>query len=143
MCHLFAHLLVCISQAGLELDSGSMGALLFPQCNVVWRTFVWAGGFRVSEFCFFLVVFFCQVWLQSLSKMFDLLSSRCLLPPSSRHLGFVLHARLLILDFPDFSTTKNKSLFFINYSSLRYAVIVAQNRLRHTPTVKPSYLNQE
>jgi hypothetical protein len=46
---LFAHLLVCISQAGLELVSGSMGALLFSQCNVAWRGFVRAGvsGVRV------------------------------------------------------------------------------------------------
>jgi hypothetical protein len=46
MCHLFAHLLVCVSQAGLELPStsGSMGSLLFSQCNMAWRSFVWAGG---------------------------------------------------------------------------------------------------
>jgi hypothetical protein len=31
--------------------------------------------------------FFCQVWLQNLSKIFDLWSSCCLLPPSSHHLG--------------------------------------------------------
>jgi hypothetical protein len=36
---------------------------------------------------FFLVVFFCQVWLQCLSKIFDLQSSRCLLLPSRHHLG--------------------------------------------------------
>jgi hypothetical protein len=35
MCHLFAHLLVCISQAGLEPASGGMGVLLFSQCNMV------------------------------------------------------------------------------------------------------------
>jgi hypothetical protein len=28
-CHLFAHLLVCISKGGLELESGGMGAFLF------------------------------------------------------------------------------------------------------------------
>jgi hypothetical protein len=33
-CRLFAHLLVCVSQAGLELVSGGVGALLFSQCNV-------------------------------------------------------------------------------------------------------------
>jgi hypothetical protein len=32
---LFAHLLVCISQAGLEPASGGTGALLFSQCNAV------------------------------------------------------------------------------------------------------------
>jgi hypothetical protein len=37
---LFAH------QAGLELTSGSAEALLLCQCNVVWRSFVWAGSSR-------------------------------------------------------------------------------------------------
>jgi hypothetical protein len=32
--HLFAHLLVCVSQAGLELASGGVGAFLFSECNV-------------------------------------------------------------------------------------------------------------
>jgi hypothetical protein len=36
--------LLNISQAGLEEVSGSVGALLFSQCNVVWRRFVWARG---------------------------------------------------------------------------------------------------
>jgi hypothetical protein len=44
MCCLFAHLLVCVAQASLELVSGSVGALLFSQCNVAWRSFVQAGG---------------------------------------------------------------------------------------------------
>jgi hypothetical protein len=35
-----------ISQAGLELASGGMGALLFSQCNVAWISFVWVGGSR-------------------------------------------------------------------------------------------------
>jgi hypothetical protein len=87
MCHLFAHLLVCISQAGLELDSGSMGALLFPQCNLAWKNLVWAEvqGFGVLILLGGFV--FCQVWLQRLSKIFDLWSACCLLLPSSRHLG--------------------------------------------------------
>jgi hypothetical protein len=37
-------------------------------------------GFRVWKFCFFLFFFFCQLWLQHLSKSFDLQSSCCLLP---------------------------------------------------------------
>jgi hypothetical protein len=57
MCHLFAHLLVCVSQVGLELASGGMGALLFSQCNMAWRSFVWAGSSRCQVFdsscCFF------------------------------------------------------------------------------------------
>jgi hypothetical protein len=53
-------------------------------------------GFEVSDFCFFLVVLFCQVWLQCLSKIFDLRSSFCLLPPSSHHLGSPL---TILIDF--------------------------------------------
>jgi hypothetical protein len=34
-CHLFTHLLVCISQAGLEPPSGSMGTLLFSRFKEV------------------------------------------------------------------------------------------------------------
>jgi hypothetical protein len=56
-CFLFALLLVYVSQAGLEIVSGSAGALLVSQCKMVWRSFVWAGNLGVSEFCFFLVVF--------------------------------------------------------------------------------------
>jgi hypothetical protein len=41
VCHLFAHLLVCISQAGLEPVSGGTGALLFSQCKVAWRDPRW------------------------------------------------------------------------------------------------------
>jgi hypothetical protein len=56
-CHLFAHLLVCVSQADLELVSGGMGALRFSQCNVVWKSFVCAGGSGCQSFasswCFF------------------------------------------------------------------------------------------
>jgi hypothetical protein len=58
MCHLFAHLLVCISQAGLEPASGGAGSLLFSQCNVLRRSFVQAGGSGCRSFdsswCFFL-----------------------------------------------------------------------------------------
>jgi hypothetical protein len=41
--HLFGLLDVSLL-AGLELVSGGVGALLFSQCNVVWRSFLWAGG---------------------------------------------------------------------------------------------------
>jgi hypothetical protein len=44
ICCLFAYLLICISQAGLELASGSMGALLFSHCNVMLRSFIQASG---------------------------------------------------------------------------------------------------
>jgi hypothetical protein len=36
--------LLVVSQAGLEQASGGVGALLFSQCNMAWRSFVWAGG---------------------------------------------------------------------------------------------------
>jgi hypothetical protein len=49
-CRLFAHLLVCISQAGLELASGGTGALLFFQCNMAWRSFVQARGSGCQSF---------------------------------------------------------------------------------------------
>jgi hypothetical protein len=51
-CHLFAHLLVWISQAGLEPASGDVGPLLFSQCNVVWRSFAQAGGSGCQSFDF-------------------------------------------------------------------------------------------
>jgi hypothetical protein len=90
VCCLLAHLLVCVSQAGLELVSGSVAALLFFQCNVTWRGFVPAGGsgcwsLSYSWWVFFFI--FCQVWLQLLRKIFDPWSSRCLFPPSGHHLG--------------------------------------------------------
>jgi hypothetical protein len=75
-----------VSQADLELASAGVGALLFSQCNIVWRSFLWAGGSGV-ELLILLGAFFCQVWLQHLSKILDLQSSCCLLLPSSRHLG--------------------------------------------------------
>jgi hypothetical protein len=46
-------------------------------------------GLGVQGVRFFILLggFFCQVWLQHLSKIFDLWSSHCLLLPSSHHLG--------------------------------------------------------
>jgi hypothetical protein len=86
-CCLFAHLLVCFSQADLELASGSLEALLFSQCNVAWRSFVLAGGWGCWSFASSWCFFSCHVWIQHLSKIFDLPRSCCLLPPSSHHLG--------------------------------------------------------
>jgi hypothetical protein len=54
-----AYLLTCCSAgepAGLEPASGSVGALLFSQCNVCGEALN-SWGFRVSEFWFFLVFF--------------------------------------------------------------------------------------
>jgi hypothetical protein len=46
-----------VSQASLEPVSGGMGALLFSQCKVAWRSFVWTGGSGCWSFdsfwCFF------------------------------------------------------------------------------------------
>jgi hypothetical protein len=52
--------LLDISQAGLELASGDVGALLFSQCNVARRSFVRTGssGCRSPESS---CAFFCQV----------------------------------------------------------------------------------
>jgi hypothetical protein len=49
-CHLFAHLLVCVSQAGLEPVSDGVCALLFSQCNMAWRSFEQSGGLRCQSF---------------------------------------------------------------------------------------------
>jgi hypothetical protein len=43
-------------------------------------------GVQGVEVLILLGVFFCQVWLQHFSKIFDLWSSRCLLLHSSCHL---------------------------------------------------------
>jgi hypothetical protein len=86
--HLFAHLLVCISQ---QVCSWYL-AVQKPSCflSIMWcgEALYGLGRFRASEFCFFFLFFFCQVWLQHLSNIFDLWSSRFLLPPSSHLLGF-------------------------------------------------------
>jgi hypothetical protein len=39
-----------VSQAGLELVSGGTASLLFSQCNMAWRSFVWAGSSRCRSF---------------------------------------------------------------------------------------------
>jgi hypothetical protein len=46
--HLFV--LPNVSQAGLEQASGGMGTLLFSQCNVAWRSFLWARGSGCQSF---------------------------------------------------------------------------------------------
>jgi hypothetical protein len=79
-CRLFAYLLVCwispkqVWSQHLAVQEPSF----FSQCNVVWRSFVQAWGSVCrspdSSFCFLI----CQVWLQHLSKIFDLQSSCCL-----------------------------------------------------------------
>jgi hypothetical protein len=84
-----AYLLTCWTafKAGLEPVSFSTGALLFSQFNVEWRSFVQAGDSGAGVLWFFLVIFFCHVWLQRLSNIFDLWSSCCVLLPSIHHLG--------------------------------------------------------
>jgi hypothetical protein len=97
-CCLFAYLLVCVSQAGLELVSGGGGALLFSQCNLAWKSLYRLGvqGVRVL---LLLGVFFLPSVLQRLSKIFDLRNSRCLLPPCSHHLGSFLNVVLTCISF--------------------------------------------
>jgi hypothetical protein len=89
VCHWFAHLLVASPK---QVWSQHL-MVLEPSCflHVTWYGETLYGlGFRVSEFCFFLVFFFCQVWLQHLSKTFYLQSSCWLLLPSNHHLGSTL-----------------------------------------------------
>jgi hypothetical protein len=86
MCHLFAYLLVCVSQAGLDPVSGSTGFLLFSQCNMAWRSFVWVGGSGVRVLLLLCDCFFCQMWLQHLSK-FLIYGAHS---TSSHHLRFLL-----------------------------------------------------
>jgi hypothetical protein len=52
----------------------------------------------VWKFWFFLVLFFCQVWLQHLSKIFDLWRSCCLLLHSGRHVDASLLYFFFILE---------------------------------------------
>jgi hypothetical protein len=52
VCCLCAHLLVCVCQGSLEPASGGMGVLLVPQCNMVWRSFVRAGGLGCRSFSY-------------------------------------------------------------------------------------------
>jgi hypothetical protein len=93
-----AHLFTCWSASPKQVWSQHLAA----QEPSWFLSVMWCGealcslGFRVWEFCFFLVVFFCQVWLQHLSKIFDYWSSCCLLPPSTHHLGF--SSTILILN---------------------------------------------
>jgi hypothetical protein len=46
--HLFG--LSNVSQARLELVYGGMEALLFSQCNMAWRSFLWARGLECQSF---------------------------------------------------------------------------------------------
>jgi hypothetical protein len=68
--------------------SGEVGALLFSQYNGVWRS-LYQLGVQSVEVLILLGVFFCQEWLQHLSKIFDLQSSCHLLLYYSRHLEFL------------------------------------------------------
>jgi hypothetical protein len=50
----------------LELAPGSTGTLLFSQCNMVWRSFLWAQGSSFQCFVFF-VCLFVGVYLTSVA----------------------------------------------------------------------------
>jgi hypothetical protein len=65
-----AHPVVCIFQRTVwALPSGNrMGALLVSPFSVKWRCYAQAGGVEESQFCLFLVFFFCTVYFQFLSK---------------------------------------------------------------------------
>jgi hypothetical protein len=79
-CHLFAHLLVCVSHAGLSqhLAVWESSWFLSVMCHgeVLWRVGVWGTGILLL-----LGGFFHQVWPQHLSKIFDLWNTCCMLRP--------------------------------------------------------------
>jgi hypothetical protein len=84
-----AYLLTCWSASPKQVWSQHLEAQE-PSCFLSvtrCRQALYGLRVRVSEFWFFLAAFFYQVWLQHLSKIFDLRSSCCLLLPSSHHLG--------------------------------------------------------
>jgi hypothetical protein len=86
-CYLFAHLLVYVSKQVWSWCLAAREPSWF--LSVIWCGEALNGlGAKFVGVLLLLVVFFCQVWLQCLSKIFDLQSSRCLLPPSSHHFGF-------------------------------------------------------
>jgi hypothetical protein len=75
-CCLFAHLLVRVFQADLELVSRGAGLLLFSQCNVAWRSFVQAGG----------------LWCWSFASSWRFFSAKCGSSISARFLIYGTHA---------------------------------------------------
>jgi hypothetical protein len=86
-----AYLLTCESESPKQVRSQHLSARE-PSCflSVTWHGEALYGlgvqGVRV----WILFFFFSQVWLQRLSKIFDLQSSCCLLLPSGCHLGSLL-----------------------------------------------------
>jgi hypothetical protein len=85
-CPLFVYLLVCISQAGLELASGGMGALLF--LSVTWYG---EALYRLEVQGVTVLIIFGALFLPSVALVsqqdFDFWSSLCLLLHPSCHLG--------------------------------------------------------
>jgi hypothetical protein len=91
-CHLFAHLLVCW-MSPKEVSSQSLAAWE-PSCFLGvtrHREALYRLGVLGVE-AFLLVLFFCQVLLQHLSKIFDSQSSHCLLLYPSCYLDPRLHS---------------------------------------------------
>jgi hypothetical protein len=91
-CHLFAHLLVCW-MSPKEVSSQSLAAWE-PSCFLGvtrHREALYRLGVLGVE-AFLLVLFFCQVLLQHLSKIFDSQSSHCLLLYPSCYLDPQLHS---------------------------------------------------
>jgi hypothetical protein len=69
----------------------------------------------MSVFWFFLVVFSCQVWLQHLSKIFDLQSSCCLLLPSlPSWIPLLLNIPFLSVDCP-LAPSAHLSIVFVGF----------------------------
>jgi hypothetical protein len=106
VCCLFAHLFICIFQAGLEPVSGSVGDLLFSQCNMVC-----AGDLGCWSFNSFWWFFFSAKCSSSISKKFLIYGAH----------AFCFCTLVTILDPPpiifvlDFGCTEKILLFFNNH----------------------------
>jgi hypothetical protein len=97
-CHLFAHLFVCISQAGLELASGGTGALLFSQCNVAWRSFVHVEGSGCKSFASSWWIFSAKCGSSVSARFLNRTHTDCFLPLVSI-LGLFSYSELLNFNF--------------------------------------------
>jgi hypothetical protein len=96
-CRLFAHLLVYVSQADLELVSGGTGALLFSKYDMAWSSFVRAGGSGCQNFdCSWL--FFSANCGSSVSARFLVYGAHAILVPKFYSFLEFLTAHLCILN---------------------------------------------
>jgi hypothetical protein len=86
-----AHLLVCWMSPKQDWSQGLV--VQQPSCflSVMWcEEAFYRLGIQVLKFWFSLLLYFCQVWLQCLSKVLESQSSCCLLLHPSHHLGSLM-----------------------------------------------------